>query len=112
MLNQPTSSPMITTIFGLRCCCCAAAGKIVTTTAINSDRRPSQILLPAAMSECLRFLRKWRDYRFTDDFESIEILIGRHRKEYWTLGKCRRSPNCCGPMTAKGQKRSHSAQQN
>src|SRR5215471_10164445 len=67
MLNQPTSSPMITRMFGLRCCCCAAAGKIVTVTAINSDRRQSQILLPPVMSE-LPFLRSWREYRFTDAF--------------------------------------------
>src|SRR5262245_39842178 len=86
MLNQPTSSPMITTIFGLRCCCCAAAGKIVTNTAINSDRRPSQILLPAVMSECLGFLRSWRE--FYRRFASVGILIGRGQKEYWTLGKC------------------------
>src|SRR5262249_21492946 len=86
MLNQPTSSPMITTIFGLRCCCCAAAGKIVTVTAINSDRRPSQILLPAVMSECLRFLRSWREYRFAEGFEWVGILMGRRQKEYWPWG--------------------------
>src|SRR5215470_5714024 len=57
MLNQPTSSPMITRMFGLRCCCCAAAGKIITVTAINSDRRQSQILLPPVMSE-LPFFEK------------------------------------------------------
>jgi hypothetical protein len=44
-------------MFGLRCCCCAAAGKIVTVAAINSDRRQSQILLPAVMSE-LPFFEK------------------------------------------------------
>src|SRR6476620_4384800 len=87
MLNQPTSSPMITRIFGLRCCCCAAAGKIVTVTAINSDRKPSQILLPAVMSECLPFFEKLEGIPIYQRLCVGWILIGRHRKEYWTLGK-------------------------
>src|SRR6476659_1508894 len=52
MLNQPTSSPMITRIFGLRCCCCAAAGRIVIVMERNSDAKTSQNCLLGIMMCC------------------------------------------------------------
>src|SRR5262249_30815850 len=43
MLNQPTSSPMMTRMLGLRCCCCCAAvGILATNTARNDPIKLSQ----------------------------------------------------------------------
>src|SRR5262249_3691317 len=45
MLNQPTSSPMITRIFGLLCCCCADTGALTDTKTTNDANAPSQRVL-------------------------------------------------------------------
>src|SRR5262245_29985495 len=44
MLNQPTSSPMMTRMFGGRCCCWANAWVPVAITATKHTRAQSHIL--------------------------------------------------------------------
>src|SRR5690348_16779050 len=42
MLNQPTSSPMMTRMFGRRCCCCASAGTLAVAAATRPASSPRQ----------------------------------------------------------------------
>src|SRR5215831_11977576 len=49
MLNQPTSSPMMTRMFVGLCCCCAAAGTLVAVMAANDARRPRHKFLVILM---------------------------------------------------------------
>src|SRR5712692_9933627 len=48
MLNQPTSSPMMTRMFGFRGCC-AEAGAFATIIAVSNVSRPIQISLAIFM---------------------------------------------------------------
>src|SRR5215475_6872951 len=43
MLNQPTSSPMMTRMFGGRCCCCASACVPAAVIATKPASRPRHI---------------------------------------------------------------------
>src|SRR4029078_5367141 len=50
MLNQPTSSPMMTRMLGLRCCCCwAATGALATKIARNDPITLTHSLLLTVM---------------------------------------------------------------
>src|SRR5215472_1845019 len=62
MLNQPTSSPMMTRMLGGLCCCgcgcggcCAAAGVLAIVIAAMDASRPSQMVLLMLCSSCLGF---------------------------------------------------------
>src|SRR5262245_65123526 len=50
MLNQPTSSPMMTRMFGGLCCCCATAGALAAVMATNDESRPRQNVLVILMA--------------------------------------------------------------
>src|SRR5215467_12029720 len=48
MLNQPTSSPMMTRMFGGRCCCCANAcvpAAVIATTPASRPRHIRRVLM-------------------------------------------------------------------
>src|SRR5215470_19762356 len=53
ILNQPTSSPMMTRMFGGLCCCCAAAGTLAAVTATNDASRPRRNVLVILMARFL-----------------------------------------------------------
>src|SRR5215470_7510569 len=60
MLNQPTSSPMMTRMLGLRCgCCCADAGMTAAIKAASDATRPNQIVLVVLMLRSSVGYRGW-----------------------------------------------------
>src|SRR6476660_3625632 len=56
MLNQPTSSPMMTIMFGGRCCCCAVAGKVDSVKVVDSATALVQTRLRILMVCFLRLI--------------------------------------------------------
>src|SRR5215831_749961 len=58
MLNQPTSSPMMTSMLGGRCCCAAAGGPATIPTATNASRA-GQSFRMTFMENLLTFQGLW-----------------------------------------------------
>src|SRR5215471_17701820 len=56
ILNQPTSSPMMTRMFGGRCCCCADAG-VSSAEATNAAKESQTVLLLCMPLSCCCNLR-------------------------------------------------------
>src|SRR5215468_9637503 len=64
MLNQPTSSPMMTSMLGGRCCC-AATGVLATVATATNASRAGQSLRMGFMENLLTFRVRGKDAKET-----------------------------------------------
>src|SRR5215471_434567 len=92
MLNQPTSSPMMTSMLGGRCCC-AATGVLATVATATNASRAGQSFRMSFMENLLTFRVRGKDAKETTP-PTVALL---QRPAVFTggAGKQRRRPCLC-----------------